>query len=87
MGKRKTLNPDWAKKHPEKAQKIKKIHIEVYHHPELYPLKDKCELCPLGDEITENLQHAHYDYDDALNYITACPSCHNWMDKHKIERK
>jgi len=85
MEKRKTLSPTWVKEHPKKARIIRKIQSKVNRCPKDYPLKDKCELCPAEDVATENLVHAHYDYSDPANCITACPSCHNWMDKHKIE--
>ena len=47
----------------------------------LYPLADKCELCPENDKRTENLQHGHIDYDYPKIYLTVCGSCNIWMDK------
>ena len=71
-GHRKSVR-NWQRDNPEKHR----IHRRIYKHPELYPLEDECEFCG----ATENLEHAHYDYEDeGRNYVTACHQCNRNME-------
>jgi hypothetical protein len=64
------------KKYPEKYR----VRVLISNNPKKYPLDDKCIFCG----STENLEHAHLDYeDDGYNYVTACHRCNVLMDKEE----
>jgi len=64
---------EWKLNNPKKS----KIHNLVVHHPDCYPLDDKCVFCG----TTEHLEHGHLDYeDDGVNYVTVCHRCNCYMN-------
>lgn len=79
---------NWRDNHPERSREVsrnsklknkEKIKIQhlVGYHSKLYPLDEKCIFCGR----TENLEHGHYSYEDAADYVTCCHQCNIWMDK------
>jgi len=75
-----TPRDEWKKDNPEKHE----IHKKVYHNLDKYPLGSECIFCG----ATEDLQRAHLDYeDDGHNYVTACRSCHWWMDSEGVKER
>ena len=100
---RNKVREDGRKQHRKNVRKeVEKHRIERIENPALCskkdsahnarrygccPLANACELCPEGDERTENLLRHHPDYDYPRIYVTVCPACHYWVDKAVIEVK
>lgn len=69
------LHPNYrTEKHKERDISKIRVRGRINKSPHLYPLDDKCIFC--GD--TENLEHAHLDYEENI-YVTACHQCNHWM--------
>lgn len=72
---------EYGQKYSKEHRQQRRIANFIWKHKEDYPLSSQCIFC----SSTENLEHAHLDYEDeGHNYVTACRSCHMLMDHGKI---
>ena len=66
-------------KEREQQREINAQHPEVlraHNESQNIPLGLKCELCPEGEEATENLEKHHPDYNYPEVFVTTCSICH-----------
>jgi len=80
---------NWEREHPEKSrnwklnnpEKIKAEKIVTNHH---IPLGEFCEACP-EDDVRSAVDHHHFDYAYAEQFVSCCRACHNFLNRTTSE--
>jgi hypothetical protein len=50
--------------------------LKAHNESQKFPLGLKCELCPEGEERTNDLEKHHPDYNYPEIFVTVCSICH-----------